>query len=375
MYIRKRGKTWSCQVSWYVPDPEHPGKSKRLYKSQSGFPTKAQAKTWGHEQEVAKDKSTLIAEDPTFYDYYRNWSETFRIPGRVQNTVNRYHHLAKVILKYFGKVKMKDITRAQYQAFIKKYGQAHAKATVEKNHHILRSCAKDALDDGVISKNFTSNINLIFDQKRTVKIEYLSISEIQVLVAELKKNLRPHFTTRYMILTAIYTGMRVGEIMALQWSDIDFKNATITVSKTYDYISRKIKPPKTVNSNRTIKVSRSLLEILSQLKANRTKFVFQNVYGEIPTDNAANKTLRAVMAKAGIKKQGFHFHSLRHCHVAYLASRHVDWYVISKRLGHADVSFTMRQYSYLIDEMKSQGEDYVADVLGDLDTQKAIKII
>lgn len=81
------------------------------------------------------------------------------------------------------------------------------------------------------------------------------------------------------------------------------------------------------------------------------------------------------MVKAGIKKKGFHFHSLRHCHVAYLASRHVDWYVISKRLGHADVAFTMRQYSYLIDKMKSQGEDYVADVLSDLDTPKNIKII
>lgn len=73
------------------------------------------------------------------------------------------------------------------------------------------------------------------------------------------------------------------------------------------------------------------------------------------------------MADCGIKKQGFHFHSLRHVHVAYLLGQCVDVYAaISKRLGHANVTITLNTYSYLIDDYKAKNDELITQKLAQL---------
>ena len=94
--------------------------------------------------------------------------------------------------------------------------------------------------------------------------------------------------------------------------------------------------------------------------------VFQNVLGTIPTSNALNKCLRSIMNDCGIKKQGFHFHSLRHVHVAYLLGKGVDIYAISKRLGHSNITVTLNTYSYLIDEYKAKNDSLIISKLAEL---------
>ncbi|MCT3449586.1 hypothetical protein EFR25_08025 [Limosilactobacillus fermentum] len=91
--------------------------------------------------------------------------------------------------------------------------------------------------------------------------------------------------------------------------------------------------------------------------------VFLNQYGTIPTSAAVNKTLRESLAAIDLNKRGFHFHSLRHTHVAYLLSHNVPLYVIAKRLGHADISTTSRIYSYLIDEFREKTDNQIEMIL------------
>ena len=61
-----------------------------------------------------------------------------------------------------------------------------------------------------------------------------------------------------------------------------------------------------------------------------------------------------------------HFHSLRHTHVAYLLSENIDLYIISKRLGHSDISTTSRVYSYLIDEYKNRADNQIENIVDKL---------
>jgi integrase len=166
-----------------------------------------------------------------------------------------------------------------------------------------------------------------------------------------------------MIITALYTGMRIGEIMALEWSDIDFKNKLIKITKSYSYTEDRIKDPKTESSKRVIRVSQKLLDILKQLRINHQKFIFMSPQGKVPTANAANKVLRKQLKKLGIKKDHFHFHSLRHTHVALLLFKGVPLYAISKRLGHSNMSITASVYAYMLDELRQKSDDQIEEIL------------
>ena len=88
-----------------------------------------------------------------------------------------------------------------------------------------------------------------------------------------------------------------------------------------------------------------------------------NQYHRIPSSNAVNKTLRRKKKKADLNKNDFHFHSLRHAHVAYLLSQGVDLTIISKRLGHADTTVTSKVYAYLVEEYKDKAENQIEKYL------------
>ena len=167
------------------------------------------------------------------------------------------------------------------------------------------------------------------------------------------------------VLTAIYTGMRLGEIMALTWNDINFK--TISINKSWNYLDGGgFKKTKTKSSIKTISVNDDLLNLIVELKVNKQGLVFRNAYGQLPTSNAVNKTLRNAMSQCGIVKQDYHFHSLRHSHVAYLLANDVPLYIISKRLGHSNTTITADKYAYLIDEFKERSNEMIEDSLNEL---------
>lgn len=110
--------------------------------------------------------------------------------------------------------------------------------------------------------------------------------------------------------------MRPGEIKVLTWHDIDFKNHTISISKSWDYDNNKIinydsddinKETKNKSSTRIIKVDQNLLNILDQLKVNHHERLFIGKDGTIPSSNAVNKVLRKQLAKIRLKKMVFIF--------------------------------------------------------------------
>lgn len=374
MAVYKRGNSWTVQVSWYISDPDTKSGKKKKYKTKGGFKTKAQAKKWENEQILAKNKNNITNENPVFADFFWDWATTYRIPGKTDATKRRYTSQASILKKYFGRTRIKDINRNSYQKFINDYGKDHAKITVKKMHGVIKACISDAYDEGIVPQNFTNRINIVWNEKHIRKIEYLSIAEIKNLINVTKKSLNHEYTTPYIILTAIYTGMRLGEIMALQWSDIDQNKQTININKSYDYISQKVKAPKNATSKRVIYVSKSLIDILNELKQNNHKFIFAETNNKLPSNNAVNHALRNRLKKANISKKGFHFHSLRHCHVAYLVAHHVDWYEISKRLGHSNIGITMDTYSYMIDEMKATQQKILANALDSMDEPQKLHL-
>lgn len=369
--IVKRGKSYMVRVTW------RDAAGKQHKKSKSGFKTKASAREYGAKLELQKYNGVLTDKNPTFLKYYQDWYNTYKKNNVSTATAHFYSYCINIINEYFGNAKLESITRRQYQLFINQFGDKHSKPTVSKVNSYLKTCVKSALADGIIHKDFTANTQLVWNNDNVKKVQHLNIEELNQLIKALKENLTPYYTTRYMILTAIYTGMRLSEIAALTWDDIDFNFKTISINKSWDYLSgtpdKPFKPTKTKSSNRIIHVNDELLDLLKQLKANDGELVFMNpTYHRMPGSSSANRTLRTFLKKCDIDKLNFHFHSLRHSHVAYLLAKGVSLYAISKRLGHSNITTTANRYAYLIDEYREEGDKQIEKALSQLGVPESV---
>ncbi|MBU9695706.1 site-specific integrase [Limosilactobacillus portuensis] len=359
----KRGKTWSARIQWTDDD------GKRYSKSKSGFSTKLLAKQWAVDQESKLNKGVQIAKEISLVDYYNNWVNTYKKDKLSAITLDRYKYTGEALNDFFHEDKIKSITRVKYQEFINQYGSTHAPTTVKKVNSIIRSCVKSAILDDYLFKDFTQRVELSANKSKVIKVDYLNLNEIKGLVKVTTKSIesRPGFTSRFMIITAIYTGMRLSEIQALTWKDIDFLHQTININKSWNMKQKDFKPTKNESSNRIIKVNTELLHYLNILRDHRkSNLVFFNQYGTIPTSNAVNKTLRGLLSGLNIHRRNFHFHSLRHSHVALLLAHGVDLYAISKRLGHSNISTTANVYAYLIDEYKDKTDKQILQALSSI---------
>lgn len=360
-YVRKASKGYYGYATYYDKD------GKRHAKSAGCFKLKREAVQAGADLEAKLGAVNVDLKDITLIDYFKRWFRLYKKNvAQSASARNQYRIMENVIAYYFQDTRLADVKRSDYQAFINKYGANHAYKSVSKLNGAIRAAVGYAIDDDIITKDFTHNVTVTYNRNKKVAVDYLTNDELVTLKKAVVSKLSRYNTSRYMILTAIYTGMRKSEVQALTWKDVDFLHATITINKSWDEKKKAFKSTKTESSNRTIKVNRELLKCLAELKANNSVMVFQNVLGTIPTSNALNKCLRSIMDGCGIKKQGFHFHSLRHVHVAYLLGKGVDIYAISKRLGHSNITVTLNTYSYLIDEYKAKNDTLIIDKLAEL---------
>lgn len=333
------------------------------FKTKSGsFKTKMQANEWARKLELEKDKTDLAKKDISFYDYYVNWYETFRITNVSIGTMNRYENVASMIKNYFKDERLIDINKSEYQQFINQYGSEHAKATVTRVNSYIKAMCLDAIDEQLIFKDFTRNVKLIAGKPtRNSQAKYLEADDFEKLIAYSKDHSSFRNTSLFEIYFVCESGARYEESSALTWDCIDFKNKTVTFNKAYSIQTKKLKSTKTASSNRTISISETCVKKLVELKKEQESyyaqksysdphnFVFRNLHLELPSNTACNKMLKDTLKKCGIKKQ-IKFHDLRHTHVSYLFASGFSLLYISHRIGHANPQLTLKVYSHLMEK-------------------------
>lgn len=368
--IKKRGKTWYVRFSKRVTewDPEKKSTVSVLkQKSKGGFKTKAEAQQYGIKMEAASLSGIDLVKNPIFADYFKNWYLTFKFPVIRKSTQKRYITNYHYIEKYFGPTKIKDITRSQYQNFLNWLGEKHAPTTVHKTNIMIKACIGNAVEDGLITKNFTNRITITGNRDHERDVDYLNLKEMNQLVQLCLTNLTPRYTSKYLVLAGLFTGARLGELTALKWADVDFKNNTISITKSWNPNLKALGPTKTESSIRKIKVNSFLLDKIMQLKANHSEFIFAIPRtGLPPSSSAVNQFLQKTLKENNINKKDLTFHSLRHTHVAYLLSKGVDISAISQRLGHANIAITLKVYAYMLDEFKHKQDNKIIKSLDDI---------
>ncbi|WP_308860642.1 tyrosine-type recombinase/integrase, partial [Limosilactobacillus fermentum] len=209
---------------------------KRRQKSAGCFKLKREAVAAAVALEKKLGAINQSLKDISLADYYQRWYDLYEKDGISKVTQNRYTVIGNVLKKYWKDTKLRTIKQSDYQAFINWYGNDHARDSVVKLNGTVRSAVGYAMDD-VITKDFThnvKNVKLIYSKGQEQKVEYLTTDELQTLKKAVVSKLNRYNTSRYMILTAIYTGMRKSEIQALTWKDVDFLHSTISVTRSWD---------------------------------------------------------------------------------------------------------------------------------------------
>lgn len=154
------------------------------------------------------------------------------------------------------------------------------------------------------------------------------------------------------ILISLYSGMRIGEICALKWSDIDLKNNIIHVNKTLQRVYLKdsnnditssivVSTPKTLTSNRDIPMNKEFVDIIKPLKINSKYYVLTSTI-DCLEPRAYRKYFASMLKKLKIKH--INFHSLRHTFATNCINLGVDYKTVSELLGHSDINITLNLY-------------------------------
>ena len=166
--------------------------------------------------------------------------------------------------------------------------------------------------------------------------------------------------TNYLgIVICLYTGIRLGELLALTWNDIDFKSGIMTISKTAYRIKQNGKPqvvidkPKTKNSSRLIPLPKQLLEILKRTRRiSKSDFVLSTRTGGIVGTRAYQKTYERILKKLNIPYKNFH--SLRHTFATRAIEMGMDVKTLSEILGHKNPVITLQRYTHSMLSYKTE---------------------
>lgn len=337
--------------------------------SKSGFRTKTEAKAEAEKIEYQLNIGLNVsAGEMLFTDYYKNWVETYKTGAHSTATDKGYKHAVKVVEEYFTGIKLKNISRESYQRFLNDFSQGRAKQTVRKINIRIGAALKDAFHNGEIPVNPAYKPSIRGESSADASEKFLQEQEAKAVIDALLDGLQLNYISRYMLILQFATGMRISEVMAITFNDLDFLNNTVVINKSWDYkYTRDFKPTKN-HESRKITVDKLTMDIIKELydyqinkKIVDSKQRLFERKGKIPSVNAVNKTLARACKRADV--QAVTSHALRHTHASILLLNDVNIAYISKRLGHRDMSITMDVYAHVLDEMQEKSGQASAEII------------
>lgn len=285
-------------------------------------------------------------------------------------TYDRYKYIIeKHINPKLGNFELKDLNAIILQDFVlEKFesGNLKTKGSLSNNSvlgivNVLKNALSLAKSLEVVEKDYTSKIKLPkITEKPILAFEKQEQRKLEEYCLKSSKS-------NYIgIIICLYTGIRLGELLALTWEDIDFVSGIISVNKTAYRIKENnvsrivIDQPKTRNSRRIIPLPKSLLNILKALKSkSNSEYVIATRTGGVVGTRAYQKTYQRILVKLDIPYKNFH--SLRHTFATRAIEIGMDVKTLSEILGHKNPMITLQRYthsmlSYKIDMINKIGK-------------------
>ena len=261
------------------------------------------------------------------------------------------------IIPALGAVKLDRLNAPTIQRFYNDLAGELSPKTISNVHGILHKALKQAQELDYIQKNPTEKVTLPRIEKAQIKP--LSAAEMTAFVEAIKGS-----PFEYLLLVALFTGMRQGELLGLTWDRVDQKAGTITIDRQLQIIDHayQFTPPKH-NKVRVINPASFIMKLLRKqytrqlewkLQAgecwNNTCFVFSNEIGEHLARETVYSTFKKLVKQIG--RPDARFHDLRHTYACNALKAGDDVKTLSENLGHHSVAFTLDKYGHVLDEMK-----------------------
>lgn len=317
------------------------------------FDTKKKAKDWAIMMEADKlQNKSIIASRMTFADWFEFWMETYRKSDVRPSTYRTYVLTLNHIKKSFDGVALEDLTCSLLQSRLDTIGKTHSKGTMSIITSRIKASLKDALYDKYILDDIFTRIKP-HGIERSKKINALSVTEFEKLQDHLYHSKLDKASLA--ILVALETGMRIGEVLALQYKDVSIPFNNIHVNKSRFGNMNTVGKPKNKNSVRDIKITNELASIISNGKSNGTEFIF-----DCRRQTVRNR-LDSLISKLDL--QPITIHGLRHSHASYLLYKGVSINYVTARLGHANTSITQKVYAHMLKEEKTREQDKTIEAL------------
>ena len=257
-----------------------------------------------------------------------------------QKTYLFYLQMNDIYIVWFNK----EISLNNLNEFIASIKEKYSYSTTKLIKSLINRSLNFAFENGLIEEKIIITLHLKNQQIRKVQaLEKQEQARLEKFILENEK--RYH----YGILLSLYTGLRLGEVLALKWQNLDIKNKLIYIDKSVGSISQNHKTltiessPKTQSSIREIPISKKLLDLLKVLRQyNSTDYVIVSHNEKQIQSRAYQKSFENLLKKLNIKHYGFH--SLRHTFATRLLENGVDIKTISELLGHSSPTITLNRY-------------------------------
>lgn len=297
-------------------------------------------------------------EKITLDKWFDIWLKDYKSINIKQRSLENYARQYKNhIKKDFGTKYIDEIKVEQLQRFVNKLAKSNLSSnTVELIIVVFADMLKYAYKREYIKKNLFNHV---------VKPKKQDAKEKNILSLEHEKILLKYCTIalyRNIFTIALYTGLRVNEILALRWEDIDFKNNLIHVKHSLVYHNKQdfyLDTPKTKSSLRDVPMLSNVLELLKAIrpsKANAKDFVFNN-HGIPLNSSVLDNYLKDKVAKMqndGIAIKHMTMHSFRHTFATRASNQGIPYQTIKALMGHSELSITMDLYAHVENETKQE---------------------
>ena len=314
----------------------------------------------------------VVGPQQTLGAYLEKWLEQVVRLTKRPNTYNGYRTVVNAHLKpALGHIKLQKLSAEQLQAFFAQKQEKLKPSTLAHIHSVISSALSNAVKWGLVGRNVASLVSL--PRVERYEGQVLTVDQARKLL-EVARGSR----IDVLLLVALTTGMRQGELVALHWSDLNFETGVLQVRRNVTHMTGKgyvEREPKTKAGRRKIGLTDVVLEALKEHRERQQQarmkagekwqergLIFANIYGGYFDADHVGAIFKKLLKKAGLPD--VRFHDLRHSVATVLLAAKMDLKAVSELLGHSSVAITADIYQSVLSEQQREIVDKMDNLYG-----------